>query len=90
MSREVNVSVSVNVPDELYEQARSIAEVQRVSVEEVVASALADHFVAWRRLRKRLLGAMTPHPCDAGIVPKRTARRTASIRAFCKRTAALL
>jgi hypothetical protein len=53
MSREVNVSVSLDVPDELYEQARSIAEIQRVSVEEVVASALADHFATWRRLRKR-------------------------------------
>jgi hypothetical protein len=53
MSKQVNVSVSVNVPDELDEEGRSIAEAKRVSVEGVVASALACHFAAWRRLRER-------------------------------------
>jgi len=47
------VSVSVNVPDELCDEARSIAEAERVSVDEVFASALACHFAAWRRLRER-------------------------------------
>jgi hypothetical protein len=53
MSKQVNVSVSVNVPDELDEEGRSIAEAEGVSVEGVVASALACHFAAWRRLRER-------------------------------------
>ncbi len=52
MSNEVNVRVTINVPDELYQEARSIAEAERVSVDEVVASALACHLAAWR-LRER-------------------------------------
>jgi hypothetical protein len=46
------VSVSANVPEELYEEARRIADAKRISVDEVVASALADQF-ALRRLRER-------------------------------------
>jgi hypothetical protein len=47
------MSVSINIPEELYDQARSIAEAQRVPVEEVFASAFADQFAAWQRLRER-------------------------------------
>ena len=47
------MSVSINIPEELYDQARGIAESHRVSVEQVFASALADQFAAWQRLRER-------------------------------------
>jgi predicted transcriptional regulator len=47
------MSVSINIPDELYDQARSIAEAQHVPVEQVFASAFADQFAAWQRLRER-------------------------------------
>ena len=47
------MSVSINIPEELYEQARLIAEAHHLPVEEVFASAFADQFSAWRRLRER-------------------------------------
>ena len=47
------MSVSINIPEQLYDQARGIAESHRVSVEQVFASALADQFAAWQRLRER-------------------------------------
>ncbi len=47
------MSVSINIPDELYNQARTIAEAQHIPVEEVFASAFADQFAAWQRLRQR-------------------------------------
>lgn len=45
------MSVSINIPEELYAQARSIAEAHHVAVEEVFVSAFADQFAAWQRLR---------------------------------------
>ncbi len=47
------MSVSINIPQELYDQARSIAEAHRVPVEQVFASAFADQFAAWQRLQER-------------------------------------
>ena len=47
------MSVSVSVPEELYEKAAAIAKVQNVSVDEVFASAFAEHLAAWDRLRRR-------------------------------------
>jgi hypothetical protein len=47
------VSVSINIPEELYAQARSIAEAHHVAVEEVFVSAFADQLAAWQRLRER-------------------------------------
>jgi len=47
------MSVSINIPEELYDQARSIAEAHQVPVEQVFASAFADQFAAWQRLQKR-------------------------------------
>jgi hypothetical protein len=47
------MSVSINIPEELYEQARSIAEAEHVPVEDVFASAFADHLAAIRRIRER-------------------------------------
>jgi hypothetical protein len=47
------MSVSVNIPEELYQQAREIAESQHLSVDDVVSSAFAEHMVAWERLKRR-------------------------------------
>jgi hypothetical protein len=45
------MSVSVNIPDDLYRQAREIANAQRLSVDEVIASAFAEQVAAWERLK---------------------------------------
>jgi hypothetical protein len=47
------MSVSVSVPDELYQKAVEIAKAQRVSVGEVFASAFAEQLSAWERLQQR-------------------------------------
>ncbi len=47
------MSVSVSVPEELYEKAAAIAKAQKVSVDEVFASAFAEHLAAWERLKRR-------------------------------------
>ena len=47
------MSVSVSVPDELYQKAVEIAKAQRVSVDEVFASAFAEQQSAWERLQQR-------------------------------------
>lgn len=40
------MSVRVNIPDELYRQAREIAESQHSSVDDVVSSAFAEQLAA--------------------------------------------
>jgi hypothetical protein len=45
--------VSVSVPDELYQKAVEIAQAQRVSVDEVFASAFSEQLSAWERLHQR-------------------------------------
>jgi hypothetical protein len=47
------MSVSVRVPEELYQKAVEIAQAQRVSVDEVFASAFAEQSSAWERLQQR-------------------------------------
>jgi hypothetical protein len=47
------MTVSVNIPEELYRQAREIAESQHLSVDDVVSSALAEQFAVWERLKLR-------------------------------------
>jgi hypothetical protein len=47
------MSVIINIPEDLYEQARAVAEAHRVPVDEVFASALADHLAALQRLNER-------------------------------------
>jgi elongation factor P--beta-lysine ligase len=47
------MSVRVSVPDDLYQKAVEIAKMQRVSVDEVFASAFAEQLSAWNRLRQR-------------------------------------
>jgi hypothetical protein len=47
------MSVSVKVPDELYQKAVEIANVQRVSVDEIFASAFIEQLSIWERLQQR-------------------------------------
>jgi hypothetical protein len=47
------MSISVNIPEELYRQAQEIAESQHLSVDEVVSSAFAEQMAAWERLKQR-------------------------------------
>ena len=47
------MTVSVNIPEELYRQAREIAESQHLSVDDVVSSAFAEQLLAWERLKQR-------------------------------------
>ena len=47
------MTVSVNIPEELYRQAREIAESLHVSVDDVVSSAFAEQLAAWERLKLR-------------------------------------
>jgi hypothetical protein len=47
------MSVSVRVPEELYDKAVEIAAAQHVSVDEVFASAFTEQLAVWERLRQR-------------------------------------
>lgn len=47
------MSVSINIPEELYDQARAIAEARRIPVEEVFATAFAEQFSSWQGLQER-------------------------------------
>lgn len=47
------MSVSISVPEELYEKAAAIAAVECVSVDEVFASAFAEQLAGWERLQHR-------------------------------------
>jgi hypothetical protein len=52
-SESKTMSITVNVPEELYQKAVEIAELQHLSVDEVFASAFADQIAAWQRLQQR-------------------------------------
>ncbi len=47
------MSTSVNIPEDLYQQAREIANAQHLSVDEVIASAFAEQLASWERLKQR-------------------------------------
>jgi hypothetical protein len=47
------MSVSVSVPEDLYRKAVEIADAQRITVDEVFASAFAEQLSAWQRLQQR-------------------------------------
>jgi predicted transcriptional regulator len=52
-SGDEKMAVTINIPLELYDQARSVAEAHHVPVELVLESALADQFAVWQRLQER-------------------------------------
>ena len=47
------MSVSISVPEELYQKAVAIAKAQNISVDEIFASAFAEQVSAWERLQQR-------------------------------------
>lgn len=47
------MNVSVNIPDDLYRQARALAESRQIAVGDVISSALAQQIASWERLKKR-------------------------------------
>jgi len=47
------VTVSIDIPDDLYRQAREIADAQQLSVDDVITSAFAQQMAAWERLTRR-------------------------------------
>ena len=47
------MSISINIPEDLYRQAVIIAEAHQVAVEEVFISAFAEQLASWQRLRER-------------------------------------
>jgi hypothetical protein len=49
------MSVSINIPEELYQQAVALSEIHHVPVEEVFASAFAEQLATWERLSQRAL-----------------------------------
>lgn len=46
--------VSIDLPDELYQQVCSLAEAQQVPVEDILVSAVADQCAAWQRFPERV------------------------------------
>jgi hypothetical protein len=42
------MSVSINLPEDLYEQAVVIAKSRKVPVDEIIASAFAEQIAIWR------------------------------------------
>jgi hypothetical protein len=49
----MSISISVSVPEDLHKKAVEIAEAQRVSVDEVFASAFVEQLAAWERLQQQ-------------------------------------
>jgi len=49
------MSISINIPDELYQQALVIAKTHRVPIDEVFASAFVDQLAVWQRLQQRVV-----------------------------------
>jgi hypothetical protein len=47
------MSISINVPEDLYQQAVAIAEAHQIAVDEVFISAFVEQLAAWQRLRER-------------------------------------
>lgn len=47
------MTVNLHIPEDLYRQARDIAESQQLSVDEVISSAFAEHLAVWKRLKER-------------------------------------
>jgi hypothetical protein len=47
------MSVSIQVPDELYQQAVEIGKLQKITADDVFASALAQQIAEWERLKRR-------------------------------------
>lgn len=47
------MSVSINIPEDLYREAKAIAEAEHLSVDEVITSAFSGQLAVWERLKQR-------------------------------------
>ena len=47
------MSISINIPEDVYREAKAIADAQHISVDEVVVSAINEKLAAWERLKQR-------------------------------------
>jgi hypothetical protein len=47
------MSVNISVPEDLYDKATAIAAAQKVSVDEVLATAFSEQLALWERLNAR-------------------------------------
>jgi len=47
------MTVSISVPEDLYDKAAAIAAAQKVSVDEVFATAFSEQLALWERLNAR-------------------------------------
>ena len=47
------MSISINIPEDLYQQAVTIAEAHQIGVDEVFISAFAEQLATWQRLQER-------------------------------------
>jgi hypothetical protein len=47
------MTVSIDIPEDLYRQAREIADSQHLSIDDVISSAFAEQLAAWERLKQR-------------------------------------
>jgi hypothetical protein len=51
--KSIDMIVTLNIPEDLYRQAKEIADVERRSVDEVITSAFADQMYARERLKQK-------------------------------------
>lgn len=47
------MTISLNIPEDLYREAKEIADVERMSVDEVISSAFAEQMYARKRLKQK-------------------------------------
>jgi hypothetical protein len=47
------MTITIEIPEDLYQQAVAIAEASHMRVDEVFAAALSEQLTAWKRLRER-------------------------------------
>lgn len=47
----IDMSISINISKDLYQQALALAEAHQVLVEEIFVSAFAEQLASWQRLR---------------------------------------
>jgi hypothetical protein len=55
------MNVKINVPDDICRKAEAAAREQRMSVEEVLESAVNEHWQAWDALKTRAVMAKVPN-----------------------------
>ena len=47
------MSISLDIPEDIYNEARNVAEAHHLPIEEVLVSAFTEQFSIWQRLLER-------------------------------------